>query len=114
MSRAVSIRGQLKKYMQRFNLPLQSCEGDAKRLRKCLVAGYWRNGARWTEDGTYRSVRGNIVRRSSATSARSNTLLRFSAFIQTPCCLRASHELGGLYFTKSRRPRRHSTCSVFW
>ena len=61
MSRAVSIRSQLKKYMQRFGLPLESCEGDSKRLAKCLVSGYWRNGARWTADGTYRSVRGNIV-----------------------------------------------------
>ncbi|KIK45926.1 hypothetical protein CY34DRAFT_801085 [Suillus luteus UH-Slu-Lm8-n1] len=59
MSRAVSIRSQLKKYMIRFNLPLQSCEGDAKRLRQCLVSGYWRNGARWVADGTYRSVKGN-------------------------------------------------------
>ncbi|KAJ3564925.1 hypothetical protein NP233_g7972 [Leucocoprinus birnbaumii] len=56
MSRAVSIRAQLKKYMQRFNLPLESCQGDAKRLRRCLVSGYWRNGARWMADGTYRSV----------------------------------------------------------
>ncbi|TBU50208.1 pre-mRNA splicing factor [Dichomitus squalens] len=61
MSRAVSIRSQLKKYMQRFELPLDSCEGDAKRLRKCLVTGYWRNVARWTADGTYRAVRGEIV-----------------------------------------------------
>ncbi|OJA08224.1 hypothetical protein AZE42_09393 [Rhizopogon vesiculosus] len=59
MSRAVSIRSQLKKYMIRFNLPLHSCEGDAKRLRQCLVSGYWRNGARWVADGTYRSVKGN-------------------------------------------------------
>lgn len=62
MSRVVSIRAQLKKYMQRFNLPLDSCEGDAKRLRVCLVSGYWRNGARWMADGTYRSVRGNKVK----------------------------------------------------
>ncbi|KAI0933717.1 hypothetical protein AcV5_005793 [Taiwanofungus camphoratus] len=61
MSRAISIRSQLKKYMQRFGLPLESCEGDAKRLRKCLVSGYWRNGARWVADGTYRSVRGNTT-----------------------------------------------------
>ncbi|KAJ4482549.1 P-loop containing nucleoside triphosphate hydrolase protein [Lentinula aciculospora] len=59
LSRAVSIRAQLKKYMQRFSLPLESCQGDAKRLRRCLVSGYWRNGARWVGDGTYRSVRGN-------------------------------------------------------
>ncbi|KXN87724.1 putative ATP-dependent RNA helicase DHX35 [Leucoagaricus sp. SymC.cos] len=37
LSRAVSIRTQLKKYMQRFNLPLESCQGDAQRLRRCLV-----------------------------------------------------------------------------
>lgn len=61
MSRAVSIRSQLKKYMQRLNLPLESCQGDGKRLRKCLVAGYSRNGARWMADGTYRSVRGDQV-----------------------------------------------------
>lgn len=62
MSRAVSIRTQLKKYMQRFSLPLESCEGDAKRLRKCLVSGYWRNGARWVADETYRSVKDDTVR----------------------------------------------------
>lgn len=61
MSRAVSIRSQLKKYMQRFGLPTQSCEGDAKRLRQCLVSGYWRNCARWMADGTYRSVKGDRV-----------------------------------------------------
>lgn len=48
--------------MQRFALPIESCQGDAKRLRQCLVSGYWRNGARWMADGTYRSVRGNVVR----------------------------------------------------
>ncbi|KAG9024377.1 hypothetical protein FRB95_011611 [Tulasnella sp. JGI-2019a] len=62
LSRAVSIRGQLKKYMQRFGLPVDSCEGDQKRLRKCLVSGYWRNAARFVErDGTFRSVRGDTV-----------------------------------------------------
>ncbi|KAF9021693.1 P-loop containing nucleoside triphosphate hydrolase protein [Hymenopellis radicata] len=68
MSRAVSIRAQLKKYMQRFNLPLNSCQGDAKRLRRCLVSGYWRNGARWMADGTYRSVRGNKILATHPTS----------------------------------------------
>ncbi|KAI0273863.1 P-loop containing nucleoside triphosphate hydrolase protein [Gloeopeniophorella convolvens] len=61
LSRAVSIRSQLKKYMQRFSVPLESCQGDSKRLRKCIVNSYKQNGARWIADGTYRSVRGNIV-----------------------------------------------------
>jgi hypothetical protein len=79
MSRAVSIRSQLKKYMQRFGLPLESCEGDAKRLRRCLVSGYWRNGARWMADGTYRSVRGNAV------SLSQYHLCFFSSHADTPC-----------------------------
>jgi hypothetical protein len=85
MSRAVSIRSQLKKYMQRFNLPLQSCEGDAKRLRRCLVSGYWRNGARWIADGTYRSVRGNRVCRENSISNIGTLLIiscRLCMFIQ--------------------------------
>jgi len=61
LSRAVSIRSQLKKYMQRFSVPIESCQGDAKRLRQCLVNGYKQNGARWIADGTYRSIRGNTV-----------------------------------------------------
>lgn len=40
--RAVSIRKQLGKYLERFNIPVESCEGDAKRLRKCLVTGYFK------------------------------------------------------------------------
>jgi len=65
MSRAVSIRSQLKKYMHRFHLPIESCDGDACRLRKCLVTGYWRNSAQWCVDGTYISTHGKIVRPSS-------------------------------------------------
>src|ERR1700679_711525 len=61
LSRAVSIRSQLKKYMQRFSVQIESCQGDAKRLRQCLVNGYKQNGARWIADGTYRSIRGNTV-----------------------------------------------------
>ncbi|KAG9318354.1 P-loop containing nucleoside triphosphate hydrolase protein [Chiua virens] len=61
MSRAVSIRLQLSKYMTRFDLPTKSCEGDAKRLRQCLVSGYWRNAARWMADGTYRSVQNDQI-----------------------------------------------------
>ncbi|KAF8332542.1 P-loop containing nucleoside triphosphate hydrolase protein [Amanita rubescens] len=61
LSRAVSIRSQVQRYMKRFGIPLESCEGDAKRLRKCLVTGYWRNIAKWVPDGTYRSLQGNKV-----------------------------------------------------
>lgn len=83
MSRAVSIRGQLKKYMQRFSLPIESCQGDAKRLRQCIVSGYWRNGARWVADGTYRSVRGETV---CISRVLSDQHWCWSEFLKDPAC----------------------------
>ncbi|XAO24114.1 hypothetical protein I312_102904 [Cryptococcus bacillisporus CA1280] len=59
LSRAMSIRKQLKKYMERFRIPIVSCEGDAVRLRKCLVSGYFKNAAKMLPDGTYSSAREN-------------------------------------------------------
>ncbi|KZT51976.1 P-loop containing nucleoside triphosphate hydrolase protein, partial [Calocera cornea HHB12733] len=61
LSRAMSIRAQLKKYFLRWRIPLVSCEGDQQRLRKCLTSGYWRNAARIMPDGTWRGVRQETV-----------------------------------------------------
>jgi ATP-dependent RNA helicase DDX35 len=61
LSRAASIRSQLQKYCRRFGVTIESCNGDVKRLRQCLVRSYWRNSARWMGDGTYRSVHGGLV-----------------------------------------------------
>lgn len=93
LSRAVTIRAQLKKYLLRFTpkgARIESCEGDHKRLRKCLgelprrcrasaflpaadcsanfaVTGYFKNAARWNAaEGTYISVRENTVRLAAA------------------------------------------------
>lgn len=47
LSRAVSIRSQLARHLVRFQIdPMMSCEGDAKRLVRCLVSGYFKNAAR--------------------------------------------------------------------
>ncbi|ORY22759.1 pre-mRNA splicing factor [Naematelia encephala] len=61
LSRAMAIRKQLKKYLDRFGIKVESCQGDAKRLRRCLVSGYFKNAARMMPDGTYRSARENAV-----------------------------------------------------
>ncbi|EIW69555.1 ATP-dependent RNA helicase DDX35 [Tremella mesenterica] len=61
LSRAMSIRKQLKKYLERFGIKIQSCEGDVVRLRKCLVTGYFKNAARMMPDGSYRSARENAI-----------------------------------------------------
>ena len=42
LSRAMSIRKQLKKFLDRFGIKVQSCEGDSKRLLRCLVSGYFK------------------------------------------------------------------------
>ena len=47
--------------MERFHLPISSCQGDIVRLSKCLASAYKHNIARWTADGTYRSVQNNQV-----------------------------------------------------
>nr|ODN81255.1 ATP-dependent RNA helicase DDX35 [Cryptococcus depauperatus CBS 7841] len=61
LSRAMSIRKQLKKYLDRFGIKAESCEGDAVRLRKCLVSGYFKNAARMMPDGTFRSAREGAI-----------------------------------------------------
>lgn len=62
LSRALSIRTQLKKYLTRFEIPLISCGGETDKIRRCLVSGYFRNAARCEPDGSYRSVREGTVR----------------------------------------------------
>lgn len=115
LSRAVSIRAQLKKYMQRFDVPIESCQGDAKRLRQCLVNGYKQNGARWVADGTYRSIRGNTVSPLQILLKNSHSG-QGRCYMFTPI-LRSSQENRlpvGLSSTISRRLRRYSASSSFW
>ncbi len=50
LSRAVAIRKQLRKYLDRFGVPVESCEGDGVRLRKCLVTGYFKVSRRNSVD----------------------------------------------------------------
>ena len=111
MSRAVSIRSQLKKYMHRFHLPIESCNGDAHRLRQCLVTGYWRNGAQWCADGTYVSVHGKIVCLYPIHSffrKRTFSRRRLYTCTPTPSCSHENPSLVGLYTTRWKRPRKDS------
>ncbi|BEJ09885.1 hypothetical protein CcaverHIS641_0608000 [Cutaneotrichosporon cavernicola] len=61
LSRAVAIRKQLKKFFDRFHIPLVSCGSDHVTLRKCLVSGYFKNAARMLPDGTFRSAREGAI-----------------------------------------------------
>ncbi|TIC02153.1 putative pre-mRNA splicing factor [Wallemia mellicola] len=62
LSRAVSIRSQLSKYLEKFNLnPRLSAGVDQETIRKCLVSGYFKNVARFNPDGTYTLLNGNQI-----------------------------------------------------
>ena len=78
--RAVSIRTQLKRYLERFGLGVDeslSSNGmqsdtdrgeKAKEIRKCLTAGYFAHAARMQADGTYRSLSGGLMMHAHPTS----------------------------------------------
>lgn len=69
MVRAVSIRAQLKRYLERFNIDVdetlsgqhQQTANTAEQIRRCLTAGYFAHAARMQADGTFRNVQGGTV-----------------------------------------------------
>ena len=75
MTRAVSIRAQLKRYLERFGMnveetlssnankqPLSAGGSDkAEQIRRCLTTGYFAHAAKMQPDGTFRNVAGGTV-----------------------------------------------------
>ncbi|KAI0025682.1 P-loop containing nucleoside triphosphate hydrolase protein [Xylariomycetidae sp. FL0641] len=66
MSQAVSIRAQLKRYLERFGLAVDeslktSSPATAEKVRRCLTAGYFAHAAKMQPDGTFRNVEGGTV-----------------------------------------------------
>lgn len=70
LSRAISIRQQLTRYLRRFNIPIVSAlklypnAAEASiQIRKCLTSGYFSQAARAEPDGSgrFRTVRDNVL-----------------------------------------------------
>ena len=71
MTQAVSVRAQLKRYLERFGLNVDeslaikkdSDESASKSesIRKCLTGGYFAHAARMQPDGSFKTVSGGIV-----------------------------------------------------
>ncbi|KAI1297382.1 P-loop containing nucleoside triphosphate hydrolase protein [Xylaria venustula] len=66
LTRAVSIRGQLKRYLERFGTSVDESlkvphEGRTDQIRRCLTAGYFAHAAKMQSDGSYRNVEGGTV-----------------------------------------------------
>ncbi|KAL1879117.1 hypothetical protein VTK73DRAFT_7341 [Phialemonium thermophilum] len=69
LSRAVSIRAQLKRFLERFGVDVDDSLGKkdtggidkAEQIRRCLTSGYFAHAARMHPDGTFRPVSGDTV-----------------------------------------------------
>ncbi|KAK4157461.1 P-loop containing nucleoside triphosphate hydrolase protein [Chaetomidium leptoderma] len=71
LTRAVSIRAQLKRYLERFGLNVDeslaahststTANNRAEQIQRCLTAGYFAHAARMQPDGTFRNVSGTTV-----------------------------------------------------
>jgi ATP-dependent RNA helicase DDX35 len=78
MVRAVSIRTQLKRYLERLGVETveslatndsrTSESSKAEQIRKCLTTGYFAHAAKMLPDGTFKSVAGGIVLHAHPTS----------------------------------------------
>ena len=61
LSRAVSVRNQLEKYLNRFNIPIRSSKGDTVSIRKCILTGHFHHAAKLLPNGSYSTVRENEI-----------------------------------------------------
>jgi len=70
LTKAVSIRNQLYRYLERFGIKIDDDSrrnsemqksDKAENIRKCLAMGYFANAARMQTDGSFRTVDGNIT-----------------------------------------------------
>lgn len=68
MTRAVSIRAQLKRYLERFGINVDETlampkkeENKGEQIRKCLTAGFFGHAARMQPDGTFRTISGGVM-----------------------------------------------------
>lgn len=71
MLRAVSIRAQLKRYLERFNVNVdetlvmtkkdEDSLAKGEQIRKCLTTGFFAHAARMQPDGTFRTISGGCV-----------------------------------------------------
>ena len=91
MLRAVSIRAQLKRYLERFSINVDETlakndvvraggEDKAVQIRKCLTAGYFAHAAKMQPDGTFRSVGAGVTLHAHPTSLMFNRKAEYVIF----------------------------------
>jgi ATP-dependent RNA helicase DDX35 len=79
MTRAVSIRNQLRKYLERFGMNVEESLSSSsvmrvggpdksEQIRRCLTSGFFAHAARMQPDGTFRTVDGGTTMHAHPTS----------------------------------------------
>ncbi|KAI0596038.1 P-loop containing nucleoside triphosphate hydrolase protein [Biscogniauxia sp. FL1348] len=66
LTRAVSIRAQLKRYLERFGIAVDeslkaASPGKGEQVRRCLTTGYFAHAAKMQADGSFRNVEGGTT-----------------------------------------------------
>ncbi|GME24515.1 putative ATP dependent RNA [Neofusicoccum parvum] len=83
MARAVSIRNQLRKYLERLGLNVEESLSSssvlrvggpdkAEQIRRCLTTGFFAHAARMQPDGTFKTIDGGMVLHAHPTSLMFN------------------------------------------
>ena len=99
MQRAVSIRNQLRRYLERLGIPIPDwpqqpaqdryglstkhtsiADATPQKVLKCLTTGYFANAARMQPDGSFKSVSGGITLHAHPTSLMFNRKAEFVIF----------------------------------
>ncbi|KAK5442616.1 hypothetical protein LTS15_011040 [Exophiala xenobiotica] len=98
MQRAISIRNQLRRYLERLGVKVQDSLSataqsssssttaqpnpaeKATNIVKCLVTGFFSNAAKMQPDGTFRSVSGNVTMHAHPTSLMFNRKAEYVVF----------------------------------
>ena len=84
--RAIDIKNQLKKYLKKFKIPIVSCHGDERAIRRCLVSGYFANAAKLMPDGSFKTIRGGqtlYIHPNSVLNNRTPDFVLYHEVVQT-------------------------------
>ena len=112
MSRAVSIRNQLRRYLERFGINVEEsltkqngneAINKGEQIRKCLTTGYFAHAARMQPDGTFKTVNGNMILNAHPSSLMFVSYLRYSERRAGLTVARIG-KLIGSSFTRSWKP----------
>lgn len=114
MTRAVSVKAQLGRYLERFGVRVDKSAASqktttAEAIQRCLTCGYFAHAGRMQPDGTFLPVNGGITLHAHPSS------LMFVSL--SPCSLHSSlntNMLPSITESKSRLDYLQRDCSDFW